>query len=437
MLIASRLPARSKKALTWALQIYAVLSLGSMATMSIGAALVVATLFSVCGRYGFGIWDLFQEERENEESARYLQGAGILFFGLTLSLVVAHYAPIVIGENRVEVRFASDLMKGWYLFWPVAIAMALRLLDDDGRRGVFRTWLVTFGLISVIGVAQFFTGWPRPQAIPGLDGRFHATLFAGHHLSIASIWIFPFFAALDSWLIDRRSVWRWVWAVAAVLGAATLLLTYSRMLWAALPIGLLIWVIWALPRRRAIWVVGALILATAGAFSLEAVRNRATQLMGIGTRQDLWEANIELLSMRPFTGAGWHHNLEAAGWLIQKKLGSNDVFSGHAHNNVIEMLGGTGVVGFLAWLIWWIIVVRILATVLGRLGASTSVWGTPIFLRGLACAWVVFHLNGLTQVNFWESKVLHQLMFSLGWLLYWAGELPGDEPRTLRVGELA
>jgi hypothetical protein len=29
----------------------------------------------------------------------------------------------------------------------------------------------------------------------------------------------------------------------------------------------------------------------------------------------------------------------------------------------------------------------------------------------------VFHLNGLTQVNFWEGKVMHQYIFALGMAL--------------------
>ena len=43
--------------------------------------------------------------------------------------------------------------------------------------------------------------------------------------------------------------------------------------------------------------------------------------------------------------------------------------------------------------------------------------------RDLSAAWiacfVVFHLNGLTNLNFWEGKVTHQLFWMLGWLLVW------------------
>ena len=41
--------------------------------------------------------------------------------------------------------------------------------------------------------------------------------------------------------------------------------------------------------------------------------------------------------------------------------------------------------------------------------------------KGWACAWIVFHLNGLTQVNFWEAKVQHQMAWVIAWSLLFAG----------------
>ncbi|MBU6376699.1 MAG: hypothetical protein KGQ59_11925, partial [Bdellovibrionales bacterium] len=50
--------------------------------------------------------------------------------------------------------------------------------------------------------------------------------------------------------------------------------------------------------------------------------------------------------------------------------------------------------------------------------------GAPhLWARDLSRAWlaafIVFHLNGLTQVNFWEGKVQHQLFWVVAWVLFW------------------
>jgi hypothetical protein len=85
------------------------------------------------------------------------------------------------------------------------------------------------------------------------------------------------------------------------------------------------------------------------------------------------------------------------------------------------MLGSTGVIGLLAWLIWNAVWVGLLIPAKAR-GYVEGVGKGPYFGRALLCTWLVFQLNGLTQVNFWEAKVLHQLTWATAWLLVWAME---------------
>jgi len=79
------------------------------------------------------------------------------------------------------------------------------------------------------------------------------------------------------------------------------------------------------------------------------------------------------------------------------------------------MLGGTGLIGTSFWLAWCFGLIIILIKQ-GRTPASSDE-GRLNLTRGLICAWVVFHLNGLTQVNFWEAKVQHQMAWAIFWSL--------------------
>ena len=104
------------------------------------------------------------------------------------------------GGRFVEPSFA-DLGKAWYFPWPLALAAGLHALGASGRAVVARSWLLTLGILAAIGIQQHFTGWPRGQVIPSSPQYWHATLFLGHHLSVASVLIFPFFAALELWRV--------------------------------------------------------------------------------------------------------------------------------------------------------------------------------------------------------------------------------------------
>lgn len=397
--------------LAWALGIYGVLSLGSMATMGIGAALVALALLLTDPRK---LVPQFESAWGNKAYRKYFLVSCALLASLALSLLGAWFFPLSYGGRTSEVHFLTDLAKAWYLLWPLLLAPALALIGPERRKDVLRAWLIVFAVLSALSIVQYFTGFPRPRQIPGTN-RFHATLFMGHHLSVASIFIFPFFAALDLSSrkdsrarsgLSRRSL-----AAIAGLGAICLFLTYSRMLWVALPIGIFTWIGLALPREKRAKVNSAGALGLIFIFLLPPVTRRITEFRGILTREELWSANLDFFKARPLSGVGWHHNIELSGYYLMEKHQVAHVFSGHAHDNLLDMLGGAGLLGALAWIAWCVFAFA-MCLPLARKGEG--------FARGLFCAWIVFQLNGLTQVNFWEAKVLHQIAWVTAWALTWS-----------------
>jgi O-antigen ligase len=403
------------QALVLGFSLYAVSTLISMAVMSIGAAVVFVALI-----YGFGgprsFADAVASELKRPEVRQYAIVMAALLGACALSLIVAMIWPLVYGGMGPTIHFVSDIAKGWYLAWPLLLVPGLKRLGHSGRCVVLRSWLVAFGVLSAIGVAQHFTGWPRPQAIPNNPGHFHATLFLGHHLSVASVFIFPFFIALG-FLRDRNFAGvlpRWALGLISVLGAITLFNTYSRTLWLALPIGLLIWLLWSLPRRLKIAAAAGFVVISAAAFNTPAIRARLDAGVGIINRKRLWAANWEFFTRRPLTGTGWHHNIEISGFYLMDLEKTNHVFSGHAHNNVLDVLGGLGLIGLITWVAWCVVTMSFVWKLSHRARAFSVA-------SALLCAWVVFQLNGVTQVNFWEAKVLHQMMWMVAWSLAWLG----------------
>lgn len=398
----------AEKWLQGGLCIYAMSTLVSMAVMSLG---VVAFWIGLAG------YVLNSKNRNVFLSAIRLsvkeRGFRLLLLASTLltlacgaSLVGAHFFPLIYFNTPVQVHWFKDMAKLWYLFWPFILLIAIRLLSTNGKIRVLRFWWTSFAIVSAVGVIQYFTGWPRLQHIPGNEGRYHATLFFGHHLSTASILIFPFFVHLE-W-IKKNLMSRWISSVVLAMATATLFFTYSRTLWGALPIGILLWMLWIFPAR---WRKFGLILSvvTLGLVSqLSMIQMRINDSIGIGSRQMLWKIHHEFFSFRPWTGVGWQHTQEMVKHYFFQVYGQGTHFVGHAHNMFLEMLSATGVFGLTAWL-FWIGVWLFLAVRVWRRG---QVWG-----RAMICAWLVFQLNGMTQVNFWEAKVLHQVMWVLAWVL--------------------
>ena len=398
---------------------YLASTLVSMAAMSIGAA-----VFLACLAYSLGgakpLWDKLKETAREPAMRIYLWLAATLAAACALSLVSGLVFPLGYGGKSVSIHLGQDLPKLWYLVWPLPLVAGWRALGEAARVRTLRTWLLFFGLISVIGIAQFFTGWPRPQLIPGTT-HFHATMFLGHHLSTASIWIFPFFICLEGarrgGLAERLGLPRGSLATLAALSATTLMLTWSRTLWVALPAAVLVWAWLSLPRKVSASVTVALAIAMAAASQHPVIQQRYADGYGLMTRMELWKANLEFLKQRPVLGVGWRHNNELSGYYLMNLTGSPDVFSGHAHNNVLDFLAGTGGAGTLAWLAWCV----------GILWLLYRPAPPSALRRALLCAWIAFHINGLTQLNFWEGKVTHQMMIAVALGLAWRdGSGPGE-----------
>lgn len=397
--------------ITWAFAIYAIATLTSMAAMSIGTALLLAAMLIGAGGPR-PYWKKLRESASLPEAKTYLWISAALALAILASLVSALVQPMGYGGQFVQVAIGSEPWKLWYLIWPVLLLAGLSLLNEGQRYSVIRAWLLAFLAFSVVGVIQYFTGWPRPQQIPGMP-RFHATMFLGHHLSVASIFIFPFFAALDA---ARNPVLRSklklpLWGALGIIlvGAVTLFLTYSRTLWFAVPVALAVWFFWSVPRKWGIAFFVALVFAAVFAAQHPVIQNRFRDSYGLTTRQELWKANLEFVQQRPLLGVGWRHNHELAHYYFQSKLGPGaEYFAGHAHNLFLDMLAGTGIIGALAFLAW---------NVLPLVWAIRLRKESGFFAKGLVCAWLAFHLNGLTQVNFWEAKVTHQLVWMVAWTL--------------------
>jgi O-antigen ligase len=381
------------------LSLYAVLSLGSMATMSIGAGLFAALWMSVRPWRDYAI----------DSRLRTYAWLSIAFWLVAIaSLVYARMNPLSYGGESFEVSWMGDLAKAWYFLLPFGLVDAWRRLDAERQKSVLKVWLAAFLVFSIIGIQQFWTAWPREQRIPTNLEHFHATIFLGHHLSTASIWIFPVFAALG-WTLQRRHESRWI-QLSVALGIATLILSFARSVWLALPVGMFLMLVLQLRGKVRVGVLVGSVLLVALLSQHPAVRARISNTMGTQERYALWGANLEFLKERPILGVGLFKNAQLSGAYLKQRQEKEHVFSGHAHNNLIHMLGGVGLLGTLIWLALcvWIAVVFWGARIDPKFGA--------IFL-GFFCAWIVFHLNGITQVNFWEGKVMHQFLFALGMAL--------------------
>ncbi len=393
---------------------YAIFSLGSMAMMSLSIGFFIAMLIWEYQGPAPLLSDLHKLYKDHD-FIRWYFWVSVFFVAMCfISLAGLIIFPVEFNHETVTIHWVKDLGKNWYFILPPLFGVAWLRLSEIQRKTVLRAWFLSFGVLSIVGIFQIFTGWPRAQTNPLLPGFFHTTLLFGHHLSTANIFIFPFFAILDS-LIQKKPILSKpiLWSF-FILGLVVLFFTYSRTLWVALPLGFIFWAFLRLPARASIVSSVVVLTSTVALTKLPIVQTRIQNLMGVHTRFAIWKANFDFFRLRPFTGIGFGKNHDLYTLYFREKNPSiQDFFTGHAHNIYLENLAGLGVLGSIAWFLWMGVIFKCLFYCL----KSTR---DEILSRGLLSAWIVFLINGLTQVNFWEAKVLHQIMWITGIILFQA-----------------
>jgi O-antigen ligase len=398
------------------LALYSVLSLTSMAGMNLGFLLVF--LWFGAAIFGMGSGTL-ERVRNTSGYRHYRLTALLLFASCTLSLLVAKVFPFSYAGHEPDITI-HGVLKIWYMICPLVLAVVFSAQDLNPFEGITfitRAWWSMTILLGVIAVIQFNTGWPLKQVIPTNPTHFHATLFLGHHLSTASILIFPAFTALAVALgafIRNRKIRKLEW-LAGISGVLILFLSYARTAWLALPLGLiLIFSRYLKPKTFLAATAGLLALIAVGS-QTPAMKERIRNSMGIQDRLLLWEANIDYFKHRPITGIGWLKTQEMSEFYFKEKHPETyrDYFWGHAHNNFFEMLGGTGILGTIAFLLWSVFTIRF-AFQTRRIADEAKSHFLSDLASGITVALLLLHFNGLTNVTFWEGKVMHQQMFAIG-----------------------
>ena len=280
---------------------------------------------------------------------------------------------------------------------------------------------------AVLGIVQYYIPLYEPMMLPHtyyeghveakgwlglLEGRWHATGLAGFHLTYAAIIGFP--AAVSLALVavvfrreglSRRTV---VLSVATVLFFLANLCTYSKMAWIAMPLTVLLVALIGFKGKPRYMIIGAMSLFCV-VFSLSsAFRER----MGADTRtfterEQVWSANLEMIRQFPLFGVGWHRNSELSHAYYNKALHSEG-FESHAHNNILDQWATTGLFGLVGFL--WLNAVLVWLSFRIYRDNHDLLWRS--LGLGLVAGWFCLQLNGLTQVNWWDARVMHQI----GWV---------------------
>lgn len=328
----------------------------------------------------------------------------------SIALAVSALPAVFMSENTA--RALND----WRSYWELAICFLVgaHIARVRAREAAF--WAMTGATAGACLVAfvQRMGGIDAGPIHIGAAHRVGGTMFTMTFAGILyQIVLFTAAAALSA----RFSRRRWWLAAVVAAGFTALLLTMTRGAWIALFVGAV--VLCLLVRRRAVVAGTAIALAAALLFSFVFARDEGrtiavTELAtrpadrNVATRLVLWSISWDLFRDHPVFGVGMgDYTIEA-----DKRLGERKVRTTvDTHNVYLHVLATRGLVGFIPFLLYFVVLLRSLGRVYSRAGPSSLERG---YAAGAIAAVTAVLAGALTENNVEDSEVFMVLMFLVG-----------------------
>nr|BFD66459.1 hypothetical protein HAGR004_14810 [Bdellovibrio sp. HAGR004] len=340
--------------------------------------------------------------------------------------------------------FSKMNLEAFWIFWVGVIALGFVLNGHfDGplwkRLGEMRWILILYLMVSayqyvkldlektlkvVLGVGVFVSilSWVV-SAVKGEDrvgGILNNPMTTAHSYSLVFLVLSGVFLYRWQQLLANNRKEFYAWFLSLAVMGITLVLTMTRGVWIALFAGVLVIAI-ALSWRLALAVLGMAIVFVGGLFMFwPKFHDRIMFAFNYQNNYDseriiLWKTNWMIFKDHPWFGAGYGQNYDLLGKYYAMQGLPEDQFTGHAHNQFLHMLAGTGIVGLICYLFIYFYFVGQAWKIFKS--TWTSVYEKAVAI-GIFGALIGFAFGGLTESNFEHAKVRMVLIFMWALLLY-------------------
>jgi O-antigen ligase len=344
-----------------------------------------------------------------------------------LVFFVVWFAVIALGLtlNPVQGSFWDQLFEFRWMIDFYVFVLFISTYSEDPRTLKFFSLMMT--VASAMAIAFYFLGYNpltedfAVRAHNLVDPRFRAGGLFDHAMPLAHSYgpLFLVFAGLVLANIkDLKKFSIWTYLGVGLMGI-TILLTYTRGVWIGTACGLIL-MGFILNRKWGLYILGSILFAGVIAFTASTkMSSRITETIMMTNRGDeerltIWKANWEMVKDNPLVGIGYSQNKARLREYYDKLGVPQGYFEGHAHNEYIHLLSGTGLLGLLCYLIFIIYAFR--AAVLAYKNARDN--QTKGIALGLMGAMTCFYIGSLTEANFSIGKNRHMILFLMAWAVF-------------------
>ncbi len=258
--------------------------------------------------------------------------------------------------------------------------------------------------------------------------------FFGHSMPFAHTYSLAFLLAAGYFLNQRKKLhrtWQIIGGLTLICAFLSLLFSYSRGVWIAIAVAVLAALILTknktLLKALAIGaVLAGVVFTTFPDLQYRLSTTAQATAGGDEKRKVLLEANWLIFKDHPLIGIGYGYNKFRLREYYDKMNIPAGYFEAHAHNQYLQFLSGTGILG-LSFFLWFTLLLLYQNHQLLRQTTDTLQRG---ILTGTLMAQISFLVGGLTEANFSIAKNRAMYLFVIAIFLALKTQRSQSEPQT-------
>lgn len=348
---------------------------------------------------------------------------GLMFLVIIVGLVV---------NSTIQTRFFPPILAQAYMILLFALAVIITNFKFSEKQFLF--FLIVVGSIALYAVFQSFTGVDLLR--PGTNRAVHELSLPNSKVALwrsAGLFDSPThyayvtgmhaaFALAFALIAKKNRISKNLVTVASVVYVALLagvITTYTRGAWLGIAVSSVSMAFLVRPKLGfRLIAAGAATLAVLVAFS-GVLRERLASVFDFAYSSNsdrllLWKINLDMFKDHPAFGIGFSQN-QLRGQEYASALGSPNAFISHAHNNYIELLSTTGMVGLLLYLLLIGYMLNLTLKLYKAARDTDTCWAAAAL--GALGAQIHFHIGGFTDATFVSVPTNHSLILTWGFVI--------------------
>lgn len=339
-----------------------------------------------------------------------------------LNIFLLFFIIIIFSSIKNSEKFVSSVegfLEARFLLSILILTNVFKKLD------VLKMTLFTTGIVSIIvsllGVIQAFTGyvlrdWNIIKYPVGdffrVQGFFSNTMTYSYSMGILVMFSLGFCLSEfnSNGMKNIKKIYR-LYFILITTGMTSLCFSLTRGVWLSVICCVLV-MFFLIKDKMIKLTISSLLIGVILLFSqVPELGNRfksiwAESNSSRSVRLDLWRANFEMILDNPLLGVGWRKQVQLLPGYFEK-LGIEQKFVGHAHNNLIEIFSSIGVIGGIVYLIfsYKLMIYSWNKYKSYKYGVEKN------FMFGITFGQLMFHLGGLTEATILDYEVLYMFCF--------------------------